>query len=173
MSPFLSVFVILFASTSYAISGSEVKSICSQTRNPSSCLNLLMSNPNPNASLVDLTQYTINTARARVTNSIKLINYLIAHGNSNAKSHYKLCLKHFGSDGALGDIDYTQEMLKKGDYQGVNLAASAVSTDIEDCISGDSPSDPPFNDPSDLPKYAADIESVLDVILVLSKFLRH
>ncbi|KOM33963.1 hypothetical protein LR48_Vigan02g011300 [Vigna angularis] len=174
MSPLVYVFVIfLVASTSYAIPVSEVKTICSQTQKPSFCLRLLMSNPNPNASLIDLTQYAINVARAKVTNTIKLIHDLIAHGNSNAKSHYRICLVHFGSEGALRDIDYTKEMLQKGDYEGVNVAASAVSTDIEDCISGDSPSDPPFNDPSDLPKYAAVIESVLDVILVLSKFLRH
>ncbi|QCE05116.1 hypothetical protein DEO72_LG9g116 [Vigna unguiculata] len=173
-SSLVSVFAIfLVASTSYAIPESEVKTICNQTQNSSFCLALLMSNPNPNAGLVNVTQYTIDVARANVTNTIKLINDLIGHSNGSSKSHYTECLDHFGSEGALGDIDYTQEMLQKGDYQGVNVAASAVSDDVEDCISGESPSDSPYDDPSDLPKYAAVIQSVLGVILVLSKYLRH
>ncbi|KAK7393663.1 hypothetical protein VNO78_22224 [Psophocarpus tetragonolobus] len=165
------VFVfLLFATTSYAIPVGEVNTICKQAKDPSFCSTLL--NSNPNANLVGLTQYTIDIVRANVTNTIKLIDTLIAQSTDpKSKKHYKLCLGNFGSEGALGDLDYTQELLKKGDYQGVNLAASSIVDNIEDCVSGDAPSIPPFHDPSKLPKYTTITKSVVSVILVLSKNL--
>lgn len=164
---------LLFAATSYAMPVGEVKEICKKTKNPSFCFTLL--NSNPNASLVSLTQYTIDIARANVTNTIKLINNLIAQSAKNpvAKKHYTMCLGHFGSEGALGDIEYTQELLQKGDYQGVNVAASSIIGDVEDCITGESPTDPPYHDPSQLPQYAAVLELVVDIILVLANVLIH
>ncbi|KAK7391338.1 hypothetical protein VNO78_19753 [Psophocarpus tetragonolobus] len=163
---------LLFATTSYAIPAREVSTICKQAKDPSFCSTLL--NSNPNANLVDLTQYTIDIVRVNVTNTIKLINTLIAQSTDpKAKNHYKSCLENFGSEGALGDLDYTQELFKKEDYQGVNLGASSVLDDIEDCVSGDTPSVPPFHDLSKLPQYAAITESVISVLLVLSINLGH
>ncbi|XP_020225539.1 pectinesterase inhibitor 1 [Cajanus cajan] len=167
------VFILFFPSTSYAIPVSKVNAICKQTKNPSFCFTLL--NSHPNANLVTLTQYTINIARANVTNTIILIKQLIAHSAKDPKgrSHYTSCLEHFGSEGALGDVEYTQELLKKRDYAGVNTAASAILTDVDDCISGESPSDPRYHDPSKLPQYAAVLGLVVEIILVLSNFLVH
>ncbi|KAK7354961.1 hypothetical protein VNO80_14206 [Phaseolus coccineus] len=171
---FLVFVFFLFGSSSNAIPESEVKTICNQTQNPPFCLSLLSSS-NPNASIVNVTQHIIDIARANVSNTIKLIKNLIDQSGKNpkAKGHYKACLDHFGEDGALGDVDYAQELLYKGDYQGVNLAASSVTDDVEDCISGESPTDPSFPDPSPLPAYAKLIESVVAVLLVLSKYLGH
>ncbi|ESW17824.1 hypothetical protein PHAVU_007G271600 [Phaseolus vulgaris] len=168
------VFVLfLLGSSSNGIPDSEVKSICSKTQNPAFCLSLLGSNPS--ATIVDLTQHVIDIARGNVSNTIKLISNLIAQSGKNpkAKEHYKACLEHFGEDGALGDVDYTQELLHKGDYQGVNLAAASIADDVDDCISGESPTDPSFNDLSPLPSHAKVIESVVAVLLVLSKSLGH
>ncbi|KAK7270993.1 hypothetical protein RJT34_26561 [Clitoria ternatea] len=165
---------LLLVSSSYAIPNSQVNVICGQTKNPLFCSTLL--NSQPNADLKTLTQYTLNVARANITNTIKLINVLIAE-NANkpdAKTHYSSCLDHFDEDeGALGDLEYTEELFKNGDYQGVGVSASSIEDDVEDCISGESPSDPPYHDTSTLPQYASVVELVAQIIIILSKNLGH
>lgn len=167
-SSLLLVFLLFIAPT-YEIPIEQVSSICNQSKRPSFCFALL--NSKPKANLVSLTQYTIDTTRTNVTNTIKLINSLIAQSvnDPKAKNHYKSCLEHF--KGALYNVDYTQELLKKGDYQGVNVAASSIQTNVDDCISGESPTDPPYHDPSMLPKYASIIELVVEIILIISNSL--
>nr|KYP56013.1 Pectinesterase inhibitor 1 [Cajanus cajan] len=170
-SPFVLVF-FLFTTSSYAISPGEINAICKQTRNPSFCVTLL--NSKPSANFVTLAQYTINVAHDKVIDTINLINSLIKSAdNSETKDHYTLCLVHFSFEGALGQVLYTQEMLKKGDYEGVNVGASGILTNVDDCILGDSPSDPRFPDPSMLPKYADVVDSIADIILSISRYLVH
>ncbi|CAJ1972238.1 unnamed protein product [Sphenostylis stenocarpa] len=141
----------------------------SQQKNSSFCITLL--NSKPNANLDSLAQYTIDTARANITNTITLIKSLIASAHdTKAKGHYKSCLGHFKD--AIDSAEYSQELLKKRDYLGVNVAASAILTDSEDCISGESPSDPPYNDSSMLTQYAAVVEAVVDILLVIANKLR-
>ncbi|RDX94716.1 hypothetical protein CR513_22869, partial [Mucuna pruriens] len=133
----------------------KVNNICKQSRNFSFCVALLKSSPATD--LVTLTQYTINVARVNITNTIKLIKLLISQSarDPKANNHYASCLVHFNYDeGALGQVRYAEELLKKRDYQGVGVAATAILTYVEDCISGESPSDPPYPDHSKLPKYA-------------------
>ncbi|KAK7316057.1 hypothetical protein VNO77_34723 [Canavalia gladiata] len=164
---------LLFVASSFAITADEVNAICRQTKDSSFCSALLDSKPN--ADLVTLAQYTIDVARVNVTNTIKVINSLISNssGDPKSKSHYESCLLHFGPEGAINHVDQTQELLKKGDYGGVNVAASAIQTDVDDCISGESPSDPPYPDHSILPKYAATVDLVVQIILVISNRLVH
>ncbi|XP_027357188.1 pectinesterase inhibitor 1-like [Abrus precatorius] len=164
----LVIVFLLFVVSSYAIPAQQVNDICRQSKNPSFCVTFL--NSKPNANLYTLTQYTIEVVSVNVTNTIKLINKLISQSanDSEAKRHYQSCLVHFGyNEGALGDVDTAQELLKKKDYRGVNVAASSILTDVEDCISGESPSDPPFPDPSILPKYAYVVDLFAEIILIL------
>ncbi|KAF1896136.1 hypothetical protein Lal_00042903 [Lupinus albus] len=105
---------------------------------------------------------------------VKLINVLITKSGNDpkAKAHYKTCLTHFNKDeGALSDIDYVQGLLKKGDYIGVGTAASAVITDVDDCLTGGDPKDPPYPDKSNLPQYVDVVHKVVDIILIISKYL--
>ncbi|TKY61492.1 Pectinesterase inhibitor 2 [Spatholobus suberectus] len=172
-SSFVLVF-LLFGASSYAISVGEVNDICKQSENSSFCFTLLNSNPSTN--LVTLTQYTINVARVNVTNTIKLIKLLISQsaGDPNAKDHYTSCLVHFDyNEGALGAVEDAQKLLQKKDYQGVRVAASAIIAFVSSCISGESPSDPPYPDHSMLPKYAYVVNLVADIILIISKYLVH
>ncbi|KAL5080623.1 hypothetical protein RYX36_009044, partial [Vicia faba] len=75
-----------------------VNMICERVKNPSFCSNLLYSKSG--ADLITLAQYTIDVVRANMTNTVNLINTLIASSHSlNALSHYKLCLKVFVNDG--------------------------------------------------------------------------
>ncbi|KAK7290997.1 hypothetical protein RIF29_05826 [Crotalaria pallida] len=172
------MFLLFASSSSYASNKVvDVSTICKETENPSFCLNILNSKPGgaKGADLVTLAQYTIDVVRGNVTNSISLIKSLIEQSGKDpkAKAHYEECLVHFSEEeGALGDINQTQELLKKGDYVGVNSAASAVTTDVQDCISGEDPDDPTYPDKSKLLEYADIIEQVVSIILVISNYLR-
>ncbi|XP_061369280.1 pectinesterase inhibitor 1-like [Gastrolobium bilobum] len=173
ISFFVLVFLLFVGSSNKVV---EVNAICKQAKNPSFCLSLLNSKPGgaTHATLIDLAQYTIGVLRANVTITIKYINLLIAHSGTDRKAinHYKSCLTHFSyNEGALGDVENTQKCLRSGDYNGVNVAASAVMTDVEDCISGESPSNPSYHDPSMLPKYADVVKQIAQIILILSNFL--
>ncbi|OIW15524.1 hypothetical protein TanjilG_13830 [Lupinus angustifolius] len=175
ISCFVLMFV-LFAESSYAAKVVDVNDICKQSQNPSFCLTILNSKPGgvAGADLVTLAQYTIDIVRGNLTNSVTLIQSLIANSGNDAtaKSHYEQCLTFFGDkEGALVDIDYTQELLKKGDYFGVNSAASAVIVDVDDCIFGEDPEQPPYPDKSDLPKNADFIDKVLEALLIISQLL--
>ena len=169
--------LILFDASSYATKVVEVNTICNRTTNPSFCSNILNSRPGGaiGAELVTLAQYTIDVVRANVTNTINLIKSLIANASDpNAKDHYNTCLTHFSyNEGALGEVEYTAQMLKTRDCQGVNVAAAGIASNVEYCISGDSPSDPPYYDPSVLPRYANFVEQAAEIICVISTYLMH
>ncbi|KAF1874585.1 hypothetical protein Lal_00030013 [Lupinus albus] len=127
----------------------EINDIFKQTmKNPSFCSSILNSKPDgaDGADLLSLAQYTIDVARDNITNTINLIKSLIRESSNDpkAKAYYEICLMHSDDESvncALFDIDYTQELLKKRDYGGVNITATTVQTDVEDCIYGESPSD--------------------------------
>ncbi|KAK7255295.1 hypothetical protein RIF29_28702 [Crotalaria pallida] len=66
------------------------------------------------------------------------------------------------------EILYAQELLKKGDYLGVGIAATFITTNVGDCVSS---VDSPSFDKSKLPKYTAFIVKAADVIIIISKLL--
>jgi pectinesterase inhibitor-like protein len=173
MSCFASLVLILFLSLvafSDSIGITDVNAICQKSRNPTSCYKLL--NQKSGADLVTLAQFTIDTTRADVSNAINLINTLISQAKDpKAKQHYQLCLSQFGSEGALKDVQRSQQLLMEKDYSGLSSAASSVFTDVDDCIRGASPSDPPYPDPSMLPQYANVVLDVVDITLVISNML--
>ncbi|PNX56278.1 pectinesterase inhibitor-like protein [Trifolium pratense] len=173
---FIVLFLLCVASSS-PTKVVDVETICKKAKNYSFCITLLKSKAGgAGGDLVSLASYTIGVARTDVSKTINLIKTLIAKsgGNPKALSHYKNCLDHFGMDeGALGEIVEAQQLLKKGDYGGVNAHASGILTDVDGCLSGDSPTDPPFHDTSSLPKYAAIVEQVSQIILIITNFLLH
>ncbi|XP_058776342.1 pectinesterase inhibitor 2-like [Vicia villosa] len=164
-SSFLFVF-FLCATSSYAAKVVSVNDICQKAKNPSFCSNLL--NPKSGADLVTLAQYTIDVVRADITNTVKLINTLIASSRSaNALNHYKLCLKVFvNNGGALFVLENIQRVLMEGNYQLMNVGANDIITDINNCIN-----DPSFQDTSSLPKSAGDALQADQIIQILSTFL--
>ncbi|MED6148238.1 hypothetical protein PIB30_051224 [Stylosanthes scabra] len=151
----------------------DVNTICNQTQNPSLCSKILNSKPGgaDGADLNSLANYTIGVARSNVTNTIRLIKFLIRNStDSDAKDHYELCLTHFGDEDALKAVERAEKMLKAKDYKSVNIAAGDVATS-EACVYGDSPSDPVFPDHSLLPHFAEYVEHVAEVICVISNYL--
>ncbi|KAE9588508.1 hypothetical protein Lal_00003027 [Lupinus albus] len=175
ISFFVLIFV-LFAESSYAAKVVDVNEICKQYRNSSFCLTILKSKPGgvEGADLVSLAYHTINIARLNLTNSVTLIMNLISNSSNDtiAKSHYERCLLFFGQDeGALVELDYTEEMLEKEYYFGVNLASISVIVDINECISGEDSEGPPYPNKSDLPRNGVFIQKVIQILLVISQLL--
>ncbi|XP_027357187.1 pectinesterase inhibitor 1-like [Abrus precatorius] len=160
--------LFLLVASSYAISKEEVNAICKETNNPSFCVTLL--SPHLNATFYELIEHTIDGERLSITNTIKLINALISQSakNPTAQKHYKVCLEHLSKD-ALSDLERSQELLKKGDYQNVGVAALAIVLDVEDCRVGGSP----FLDPSMLPKYLSAVDLFAQMIISISKYLHR
>nr|XP_027187170.1 pectinesterase inhibitor 1-like [Cicer arietinum] len=171
---FIALVFLLCVTSSYGAKIADIGTICKKATNPSFCINLLKSKPGgATQDLVSLTQYTINVVSTDIKNTINLIKKLSGQSSDpKAKTHYKNCLSNFGADeGALGEVSEAQQLLKSGDYNGVNLRASAIMTDVDDCISGDSPGTPSFQDRSNLPKVAGVVTQVSQVILILTNFL--
>lgn len=153
----------------------DVDTICKEVTNSSFCSSLIKSNPGGGADLLNLTQYTIDVVRTNVSNTINLINTLIAQSDNNmeAKYHYQRCLYYFGKDeGALHEVVDAQEYLKNGDYEGVNECAKGIMVYVEKCISGDDEGDS-YSDTSLLPKYADVVENVAEIIFHISNYLVH
>jgi pectinesterase inhibitor-like protein len=174
---YIVVMVLFLCVTSlYAAKVVDVGTICKKVKNPSFCVTLLNKMPGPNRDLLSLAQYTIVVARVNVTNTINLINTLIANSGSNAdaRNHYKTCLGHFKEDGGsvIAMVDEIQQYLKVGDYVSARLSASAIGVYVDACISGESPSDPPYHDTSLLPKYADIVDQVAEVIFNILNFLK-
>ncbi|KAF1882933.1 hypothetical protein Lal_00003115 [Lupinus albus] len=150
---------LLFAESTFASKVVDVNLICKEVQNPSFCSNILNSKPGgaKGADLLSHANYTIEVVLGNITNTINLIKSLIAHSGNDpqAKSHYEECLVLFGGEnGSLGEIMDTQKHLKDGDYYGVITAATSVIANIEYCISGEDPQDPPYPDKSKLPQSA-------------------
>ncbi|KAK7290999.1 hypothetical protein RIF29_05829 [Crotalaria pallida] len=176
ISSLVLMFLLFAASSNASNKVVDVNAICKPTENPSLCSNILNSKPGgaKGADLVSLALYTVDVARGNITNTINLIKSLIAKSahNPNAKNHYEMCLLHFDYDeGALAIIDGIKKILKSRDYNSLNIAASAVQTEVSNCIVGDSPSDPPYHDSSLLPRYADVVDQVVDIILSISYYL--
>ncbi|KAE9597413.1 putative pectinesterase inhibitor domain-containing protein [Lupinus albus] len=168
----------MIVSPSSAFKVVDVKVICVEALDPKLCSNVLNSKSGgaKDVDLVTLAQYTIDVARDNITNTINLIkSFIIKSGNDpEANAHYETCLMHFDDENetcVLSDIDYTQELLKKGRYGGVNIGATAVRIDVGDCIIGVTPDDPPYPDKSNIPQYADVILHVVKIILIISNYL--
>lgn len=176
MTAFSSLVVVflLCVASSYAVKVVDVETICKNVTNPSFCSTLLNSKPDASRDLVSLAEYTLNVVRANVTNTLKLINKLIAQSGSNevARYHYQVCLTNFGERiGALSTIAYIQQLLKEKYYQFAYDSAADIEGDVNNCLTGESPSDPPYHDTSLLPKYANVIAQVGQIIVSILSYL--
>ncbi|CAJ2640325.1 unnamed protein product [Trifolium pratense] len=168
----LVIVFLLCVVSSYATNDVDVQAICKKATKPYFCLKLLNSTPeSAREDLVCLASYTIGVLSTDVSNTISLITKLIAQSVSYPKkqNHYKNCLSRFGTDdGALGEVAQALQLLKDMDYNGVNMHMSSVMSDVDDCISGDSPSN---DDTSMLPKHADVVNQVAQIILIISNML--
>ncbi|KEH18979.1 putative pectinesterase inhibitor domain-containing protein [Medicago truncatula] len=174
MVRFLSIMVVFLAcvASSYATNVVNVQEICKKATNPSFCSTILESKPGgAGKDLVSLASYTIDVLRTNVSNTISLITKLAAQSGSDSlkQNRYKNCLSRFGmDDGALGEVEEAQKVLKDSDYNGVNMHITSVMTAVDECLSKDSS---PDNDTSLLPKDVECVNQIAQIILIISNVL--
>lgn len=170
----LVVVFLLCVTCSYAAKVVDVDTICKNARNHSFCSNLLNSKFGESGDLVSLTQYTIDVLRANVTNTVNLINKLIAQsgGNFNLTYHYNMCLIHFDiKKGALGSVEYAEELFKMGNYLAMIPTMESIAFNAWECLSGDTPSEPLYHDTSSLPIYADIVMLVANIVHSILNYL--
>ena len=139
--------------------------ICKKTRNPSFCFNVLKSAGTTN--LKGLATFTLNLAHDKTVKSRALAQSLASKAaNPKLKERYATCAELY--DNATGDIEDGKVNLGKGDYNGVNIKASAAMTEAGDCL--DSFSQPP-KDPSALSGNGKTVEDICSIILVIANLL--
>ncbi|KAL5057617.1 hypothetical protein RYX36_029221 [Vicia faba] len=157
------VFLLCIASSNAAV---DIQAICQKAKNPTFCTNLLT--PKAGGDLSSLAQYTLDVTRTDVSNTVSLLKTLIGKSGVDPKlqTHYKECLDHFDEEQALGDVLEAIQLLKSLDYNGVSVHLSAVMTDVDECLSDESPPDN-----SDLPKSAETVYQVSQISLIISNLL--
>lgn len=166
----LVVVFVLFVASSYADHDVDVQSICKQANDPSFCLVLLKSKPNGvGGDLKSLAQYTLNVLHTNTSNTLTLINKLIAQSGSDPKkqNHYKDCLALFGVEykGVLGYVLDSLKQFKNSKFNQVGVDMVYLRFHVDDCISGDP------SDTSLLPKYGNDIRNIADTTLIMTNML--
>jgi len=165
---FLVVVFILCVTISSATKVVDIDTICKNVTNYSFCSNLLNSKPGSKGDFPSLIQYTFDVLRVNATNTVNLINGLIAKSGSNfnATYHYNVCLIHFDiKKGALHIIEYAEDMYKRKYYKEMGDALEYINFNAWECLLGDTPSDPPFHDTSLLPAYA-------NVVMLVAKIAK-
>ncbi|CAK8577722.1 unnamed protein product [Lathyrus sativus] len=165
---FFVVISLLSVTSSYKIKVVDVDAICKQTKDVSFCTNLLNSKPDGvGQDLVSLAQYTLDVARSNTTNTIILIQWLIAQSGSDfeAQIPYKKCLSYF--EDVVGDIDYFCDMLKVRNYKEMFHAADLILMYIDFCLKGSGPDEPPYHGNPMVPKNA----NVLNQVVTITSFI--
>lgn len=161
----LAFFLSLVLSTHAASSNDVVSTICSRTRNPPFCTNVLKSAGT--TELKGLATFTLNLARTRAGESRVLAQSLASKAaDPKLKERYASCAENY--DDAVGDIDDAGKNLASGDYNGVNVHASGAMTEADDCQ--DNFAQPP-TDPSALSANAKALEDICSIILVIANLL--
>ncbi|KAL2335353.1 hypothetical protein Fmac_016566 [Flemingia macrophylla] len=151
----------------------DVKTICAMTNNTSFCSNLLNSRPGgaAGADLHTLMQYTVDVIYGNVTDTIELINMLIANCNNqdvSAKYHFGLCLRALIC--AKSDIEYNRNQLQFKNYDRLSVGFALVDTDLQTQTCSVFP--PHYNDSSVLPKYVEGVTQVNQIIGTIFSLLR-
>ncbi|RHN50656.1 putative pectinesterase inhibitor domain-containing protein [Medicago truncatula] len=162
--PSITIVFLLCVTFSYATKIVDVEIICKEAEDPSFCSTFLKSRP-PGISgdLVSLDKYSIEYVHANITYTVDLIKKLNAQSRDiNEEDYYRRCLTHF--DWVVYYIVEIEEKTKRGDYTDVHEKADFITIDINNCIYGDSPSEPVFHDTSSLPKYLDVIKKIANII---------
>lgn len=126
------VIPLLFSTLLFAvpISTYPLNSICSQTKNPNFCYNLL--NPHANDDLQQLNQFVIDaTAASASKTSSKIQSLLSQTTDPNLKVVYSFCANYYSA--AMSALSAAAAQLQSRDYRDVKAAADIVARDAASC----------------------------------------
>ncbi|XP_022143514.1 pectinesterase inhibitor-like [Momordica charantia] len=142
-----------------------VAMICPKTRNPGFCTYVLKSTGSA-TDLVGLGRFTLNLAHARAGESRALARSLAAKtADPKLRERYASCSDSYND--AVSNIEDATRYLASGDYNGVNVEASAAMTNADDCEGNFTAPRPE----SELTKNSKTLEDICSIILVISNLL--
>ncbi|XP_028760051.1 pectinesterase inhibitor-like [Neltuma alba] len=162
-----SIIVVIFlciAPCAYSNTPS-VAEICSKHNNPVFCEEILKQKQG--SDLSSLAAYVIEQIQIRVGSTKTALDSMV-HQTQEPRlvQHYTSCAQHY--DDALEGIKKTKQQLDNKDYFGMDVAASAVMTDIDDCASSEAPG----YDPSVfLVKTNQDLENLCVIVMIIANRL--
>ena len=167
ISAMLTVF-LAFMDVSDSMTIKEVQDICSTTQDPPFCVKALNSDSRTaGADLKGLAQISIDLAKADATKTAPLIASLEEKAKDpKLKGRYETCAENY--DNSIDSLDECTESVSSGDYNSLNIQASAAMEGPETCL--DSFEGPP-EDPSQLPGKCEDLIHLCSIILAISKRL--
>ncbi|CAF1929906.1 hypothetical protein Bca4012_072704 [Brassica carinata] len=130
---FLSSFMFLFLiGSSYAITSSEMSTICDKTLDPSFCLDFLnseFSSPNLEA----LAKATLDATQAKATQTFKRLQSIIDGGvDPRSKLAYRSCLDEY--ENTIGNLEEAFEHLASGEGEGLKTKVSAALDGADTCL---------------------------------------
>ncbi|KAI5660673.1 hypothetical protein M9H77_19996 [Catharanthus roseus] len=143
--------------------------VCSRTRNPTRCSSALRSDPRSRgASLRVLAQISIDIASRSVNSGVSLVTSLKNGAKDpKLKGAYSSCLENYQD--SVDSLSKANLDLKKGDFLGVNLQASAADTDIDTC--DDNFKDLKLPEPANLQAASQNAQDLCGIVLVISNIL--
>ncbi|XP_022949094.1 pectinesterase inhibitor-like [Cucurbita moschata] len=132
-----------------------------------SCLEAFPTTHGAREDLKGLATFTLNLAHDKVAQTRALALSLASKAaDPKLKERYATCVEQY--DDAADDIEDGKNDLGEGDYNGVNIKASAAMTEAGDCL--DSFTQPP-KDPSALSGNGKTVEDICSIILVIANLL--
>ncbi|KAK3029622.1 hypothetical protein RJ639_037939 [Escallonia herrerae] len=132
--------VLLFIDHSFARTNTDtlgvslVPEVCQRTPNPDFCVSALHSDPRTIDinDLGALLEVSLDLASSNATGTSNKIRSLVLKTRDPAlKARLEVCVNEY--DGALENIEETNEFLKSGDYDSINLAALGAGNHADSC----------------------------------------
>ncbi|KAI9122831.1 hypothetical protein K1719_005720 [Acacia pycnantha] len=162
-----SIVVVLFlciAPCAYSDAPS-ISDICSKHNNPVFCQEIIKKKQG--SELSDIAEYVIEQIQSRVGSTKTALDSMIQQAKApRLVEHYKSCAWHYSD--AMNGVEKTKQMLENRDYFGMDVAASAVMTHIDDCASSEAPG----YDPSVfLVKTNQDLENLGVIVMIIANRL--
>ncbi|KAL2459758.1 Pectinesterase inhibitor 2 [Forsythia ovata] len=142
-----------------------VSEICSKTRNPSTCLQVLGKENGGNLSKIAQTLTgSAHTSAFLAYDTLQLLVKL--EKNSFLKDRYQSCLGNYVR--AIGDLAEWKKFLNSRNYQNLPSEAKAISKEIESC---DKNFEQPPSEPSQLKQTTQYFEDICSILVVVSNRL--
>ncbi|KAF7837672.1 pectinesterase inhibitor-like [Senna tora] len=127
--------------------------------------------PKHGAALTCMAEYAINIAKEKAAIAHSTLGTMVqTTPEIRLKQHYHACLEHYTD--AMDNIEKVQKSYETKDFFGMNIAASALMTNVDDCETSEAPG----YDPSvDLKRKNEELEYASIILMILANQLggRH
>ncbi|KAL0853815.1 hypothetical protein Bca101_058967 [Brassica carinata] len=127
-----SLMLLILIGSSYAITSSEMSTICDKTLDRAFCLKFLNSkSASPN--IQALAKTTLDATQARATQTFKRLQSIIDGGvDPRSKLAYRSCMDEY--ENTMENLEEAFEHLASGDGFGMNMKVSAALDGADTCL---------------------------------------